>query len=433
MSTDTPQAPPIADATVRGTAVLKPRRARPFFARHPWVLDSAIKRIDSVDPSIAAVGAVGPDVNAAGSKSSPLDGGVVDVTTSRGEFVGRGIYNGRSRIRIRLYAFDQEQQLDEAFWHDRLKTAIDGRRALGLLDADDGAARLVFSEADGLSGLIVDRYADCLVVQPTSLACAARLDMLVAHLRELLTPRAIVLKIDATLARLEGFQLDAVTLHGELPTEPLLINEHGIRYRVDLATGQKTGAYLDQRDNHRQAAQYLSGRRVLDMFCYTGGFALSASKLGGAASVVAIDSSRKAIETAEANAELNGVDNIEFRVGSGFETLDALVDAGEQFDAVVLDPPKFASGRRKVDEALRAYHRINQQAVKLLPPGGILITCSCSGSVTPDDFTAMLAGVSQRTKRDIQILESRGASPDHPIRVSCLENEYLKCFICRVG
>jgi 23S rRNA (cytosine1962-C5)-methyltransferase len=430
LTTDTPHAPPIATASVRATAVLKPRRARPFFARHPWVLDSAIKRVDPVAQDVAPVA---QRVAPVAPETGTLDGAVVDVTTSRGEFIGRGIYNGRSRIRIRLYTFQQDQQLDEAFWLDRLKTAIDGRRTLGLLAADDGAARLVFSEADGLSGLIVDQYADCLVVQPTALACAARLDMFVTHLRELLTPRAIVLRVDATLARLEGFELEAGTLQGELPADPLVISEHGIRYLVDLAGGQKTGAYLDQRDNHRQAAGYLDGRRVLDMFCYTGGFALSASILGGAASVVAVDSSRKAIQTAEANAQLNGARNIEFRVGNGFETLDALVNEGEQFDAVVLDPPKFASGRRKVEEALRAYHRINCQAVKLMAPGGILITCSCSGSVTPDDFTAMLAGVSQRTGRDIQILESRGAAPDHPIRVSCLENEYLKCFICRVG
>jgi 23S rRNA (cytosine1962-C5)-methyltransferase len=430
LSTDTPHAPPIADAAVRGTVVLKPRRARPFFARHPWVLDSAIKRVDVIDPE---AGAFGPDVGAVVTEASTLDGAVVDVTTSRGEFVGRGIFNGRSRIRIRLYTFEKDQQLDRTFWHHRLETAIDTRRSLGLPATADGAARLVFSEADGLSGLIVDRYADYLVVQPTALACATRLDMFIGHLTKLLDPRGIVLRADSTLARLEGFELEAGTLWGELPADPLVISEHGIRYYIDLEGGQKTGAYLDQRDNHRQAAQYLSGRRVLDMFCYTGGFALAASMLGKAASVVAVDSSRKAIETAEANARLNGIENIEFRVGSGFETLDGLVDGGEQFEAVVLDPPKFASGRHKLDDALRAYHRINRQAVRLLPPGGILVTCSCSGSVTPYDFVAMLAGVSQRTGRDIQILESRGASPDHPIRVSCLENEYLKCFICRVG
>lgn len=427
LSTDVQQPNVIADEAVRATAVLKPRRARPFFARHPWVLDSAIERIEGIADE-AASGA-----RAGGSRATPLDGAVVDVTTSRGEFVGRGIYNGRSRIRIRLYTFDQHESLDEAFWHDRLSTAVALRRDLGLPESADGAARLVYSEADGLSGLIVDQYADYLVVQPTALACAARLDLLTRQLSELIAPRGIMLRVDQALCRLEGVELEPGVLSGDAPSEPLVIREHGIGYHIDLAAGHKTGAYLDQRENRRQAAQYLHDRRVLDMFCYTGGFALAASLLGGAQSVVAVDSSRKAIEVARANAELNGAGNIDFRVGSGFETLDALVSEGERFDAVVLDPPKFAAGRRKLDDALRAYHRINRQAVRLLPPGGILVTCSCSGSVTPDDFLAMLAGVSQQTGRDIQVLESRGAAPDHPIRVSCLENEYLKCFICRVG
>ncbi|MEZ6069814.1 MAG: class I SAM-dependent rRNA methyltransferase [Pirellulales bacterium] len=354
------------------------------------------------------------------------------MTTSRGEFVGRGIYNSRSRIRIRLYTFDPDEALDEHFWRGRLESAIDTRRLCGLPETSDGAARLVFSEADGLSGLIVDRYADYLVVHPTALACASRLDLLVEHLTDLTSPRGVVLRVDSALSQLEGCELSGDLLWGEAPEGPLVIREHGIGYQVDLTGGQKTGAYLDQRDNRRQSARYMAERRVLDIFCYTGGFALSASMLGSAASVLAVDSSRKAIETARANSQLNGVGNVEFEVGSGFETLDRLVGSGERFDAVVLDPPKFASGRRKLDDALRAYHRLNRQAVSLLPPGGVLVTCSCSGSVTPDDFLAMLAGVSQQTGRDIQVLESRGASPDHPVRVSCLENEYLKCFICRV-
>jgi 23S rRNA (cytosine1962-C5)-methyltransferase len=213
----------------------------------------------------------------------------------------------------------------------------------------------------------------------------------------------------------------------------VFIEEHGLRYGVDLLAGQKTGFYLDQRENRRAASAYLRGRQVLDLFCYSGGFSLTASRLGAAREVLGVDTSEKAVALARANAELNGVTNALFEQGDGFQVLDDFLAAGRRFDAIVLDPPKFTRTRQSVNDALRAYHRLNRVAADLLNPDGILVTCSCSGSVTREDFLQMLAVVAQKCGRDIQVLEQRGASPDHPVSATCPESEYLKCFICRVA
>jgi 23S rRNA (cytosine1962-C5)-methyltransferase len=217
----------------------------------------------------------------------------------------------------------------------------------------------------------------------------------------------------------------------ESPTS-VVIAEHGIRYNVDISAGHKTGWYLDQRENRAAAARYLRGARVLDLFCYSGGFSLAAVLLGQAREVLGIDSSTKAVDSARLNAELNGVVSARFERQDCFDALDAQVAAGERYDAVILDPPKFTRSRKTLDEALRAYHRINRLAVELLVPGGILVTCSCSGSVTREDFFDMLSGVAQKSRRTVQVLEQRGAAPDHPVSTACPETEYLKCFICRV-
>ncbi|MDZ4821758.1 MAG: class I SAM-dependent rRNA methyltransferase [Planctomycetota bacterium] len=390
-------------------AILKPRKARPFFGRHPWVLDSAIDRI---------VGEV-------------ANGQIVDLLTEKGKFIARGIYNSHSRIRVRLYTWSPSEPLDDAFWRRKLEAAVDFRRELGFLEPSD-ACRVVFSEADGLSGLIVDRYGDYLAIQPTALAIATRLDVIVPILVELLRPHGVLIRNERGLPGLEGIDLPEGPYWGAAPDGPIFITENGIRFGVDLTTGQKTGFYVDQRNNHRVAASYLMDRRVLDMFCYSGGFALTESILGGAREILAVDSSEKAIALARGNAELNGVSNMHFETGDAFEVLDRLLNERQRFGAVILDPPKFARSRANLDDALAAYHRINRTAVTLLEPGGIMVTCSCSGHVSREDFLHMLAGVAQRTERTIQVLEQRGPSPDHPVSATCLETEYLKCFICRV-
>ena len=392
------------------TIVLKPKRARPFFGRHPWVLDSAVLRVDG----------------------APADGAVVDLATHDGQFVGRGLWNSTSRLRVRLYAFDAATKLDDALWQARIEAAVGLRRTLGL-DDPAGATRLVNSEGDDLSGLIVDRYGDYLAVQVTALAMASRLDTICDTLQTLVAPRGILLRgAERGLAKLEGLHLADRLVRGSAPAGPIFVHEHGLRFGVDLAEGQKTGYYLDQRDNRHAAARYARGRRVLDMFCYSGGFSVAAAVNGRAASVLAVDSSAKAATLAKANADLNGAANVVVETADAFEKLDALLAAGERFGMVVLDPPKFARSRASLDDALRAYHRINRAALGLLEPGGILVTCSCSGSVSRDDFLQMLAGVAQRGRRPIQLLECRGAAPDHPVSASCLEGEYLKCVIARV-
>jgi 23S rRNA (cytosine1962-C5)-methyltransferase len=442
----------IAPTHAAARVVLKSRKALPFYGRHPWVLASAV---DRVEPT-----------SVASEHLLDLDGQTVDLLNEKRKFIARGLYNSQSRICVRLYTWSPEDPLDEVFFRRKLQQAIELRRQLGYeaTPRSDSAARLVFSEADGISGLVVDRYGDCLVVQPTSLGIVQRLESIVGILQDLLQPRAIVLRLDKTTAKLEGIrgrdreempagqfpeeeettvrqrtnELEANLpiadgqVWGELPAGPLLIREHGLAYEVDLHAGQKTGFYLDQRENRLAAAKYFRGRRVLDMFCYTGGFAMTAAALGGAREVLGIDGSKRAIAQAHRNAELNDLPNVRFDCGDGFQTLDALIEQGEKFDAVILDPPKFARGRGGANQALMAYHRLNRAAVELLVGGGILLTCSCTGGVSREDFLLMLSGVAQKSRRGIRVLEQRGAAPDHPVSATCLETEYLKCMICEI-
>lgn len=389
--------------------VLKPRKLTPFLHRHPWVLDSAIARIHG----------------------RPADGEEVDLVADGGQWVARGLFNSRSRIRVRLYSWTPGEALSDPFWRSRLETAFALRLALGY-DDPQGACRLVFSEADGLSGLIVDRFAGHLVVQPTALGTALRLPMLTAVLRELADPLSISVRTDTAIATREGIDVPPGVIHGAIPPEPIEIREHGLWYAVQLGGGQKTGFYLDQRENRRRAADFLRGGRILDMCCYSGGFGLAALRLGQAVDVVGVDTSAAAVEVARGNAGRNGITGARFETGDCFRWLEDCAATGPRFTGVVLDPPKFARSRSQVPEALRAYHRLNRLAIQLLEPNGILVTCSCSGSVLPEDFANMLLGVATKTGRSIQVLEQRGAAPDHPLNLACPETDYLKCFICRV-
>ena len=402
-------------ATTNAEVRLKPRKAQPFFCRHPWVRDTAIAALSGQVAS----------------------GDVVELVSDAGEWIARGIINTHSRIRVRLYTWNRDEALDDDFWLKRIGTALALRQGLGY-DNPQGACRLINSEADGLSGLIVDRYADHLVLQPTSLALGNRLGVIAAALDEHVSPASISVHVDEATAKLEGIaQTDLLSLVESAtgkttrPAEHVDIDEYGITFRVPIAHGQKTGFYLDQRENRRAAAGLMAGRKVLDVCTYSGGFALAALH-AGAASAVGIDGSEAASSLAKDNAALNGLNQAEFQVADCFDDLARRVKANEQFDAVILDPPKFAAGRRNIDAALRAYHRLNSDAVKLLSPGGILVTCCCSGSVDAHDFFEMLFGVAQKSKRDIQVLSQRGAAPDHPVSVTCRESSYLKCFICRV-
>jgi 23S rRNA (cytosine1962-C5)-methyltransferase len=390
---------------------LKPRRALPFFSHHPWVFAGAIEGIEG----------------------EPPPGGEVALYSSDGQFIAAGLYNPASQIRVRLYSWTEGQPLDTELWASRLDSAIALRQSIyGPFEAEN-ACRLVFSEADGLSGLVVDRYGDWLLVQFTALGLWQRRDLIFDLLESRLKPRGIWLRTEKGMRESERLELTDGLARGEEPPRPLFIAENGLRFGVDVVQGHKTGFYLDQRENRIAAARYMSGHRVLDLFCYTGAFGIAALKQGSARSVHAVDASEHALALARANAELNEVSSaMQFEKSEVFEALERLAAAGEKFDTVILDPPKMTRHRAGLPKALRGYHSLNELALAVLKPGGILVTCSCSGLVGRDDFVAMLGAVSQRTGRPIQILESRGQAPDHPISVHCLESGYLKCYICRV-
>jgi 23S rRNA (cytosine1962-C5)-methyltransferase len=389
--------------------VLLPRRARPFFSRHPWVYPGAIARIEG----------------------EPADGQEVELISDGGNFVARGLFNSQSKLRVRLYSWVPDVALDEAFFRERVESAVRLRESVLELCGHGRACRLIFSEGDGLSGMTVDRYDQWLVVQFTSLGLAQRREMLTKILRERMQPLGILLLTERGIGKLEGLELQDGPLWGEVPVEPITVDEDGLRFLVDVTEGQKTGFYLDQCDNRRAVARYAKGRHVLDAFCYTGGFGLYAAR-AGASAVVGVDVSEPALALARANAERNGLSGISLVRKDVFKQMDALVDAGERFGLVVLDPPKFARARNAIEEALRGYRRLQSQALKLLEPGGILVVSCCSGLIEMSMLEDLLAQLAVEGGREIQILERRGQAADHPVAVTCLESGYLKLVICRV-
>lgn len=388
---------------------LKPSRHFPFLARHPWVHAHAM----------------------ADDGRQLQCGQVVDIVDHDGNWIARGVINPKSRLRVRLYAFDEDIRIDEALFCDRIDQAITRRRLKDGGNKPD-AERVVFSESDLLSGLVVDRYADCLGVQFTFAGLLRWRDAILAHLKTQLDAECIMVRVDAKTAKHEGIEPIDEWYQDTSPDGAVAYQMNGLQLSVNLHSGQKTGGYLDQRDNHAVVAKYLQGRRVLDVCCYTGGFGLVAAK-HGATEVRGIDSSQPALDAARAAAKANEVNNIDFIKEDCFDALKRLGEEGQKFDAVVLDPPRFAGSRHQTDSAIRAYRRLNSLALDLLPPGGILVTCSCSGRVSRADFLNMLLDVGRRRRRDIVILESRGPASDHPVAVSCPESNYLKCIIAHVS
>jgi len=388
--------------------ILKSKRAQPFFAHHPWVFAGAIDRLEG----------------------EPADGAEVDVHSFAGHFIARGFYNSQSKIRVRLYSWNPNQALDRDFFRNQLEKAIRFRELIGLRGPGKGC-RLVFSEADGLSGCTIDEYSGWLGVQFTSLGIAQRREMIADVLDELIQPQGIYMRTEKGVGKLEGIDIRDGILRGQPPTDDLIIDENGVRFRVHLPEGQKTGFYLDQRDNHLAAAHLSRGRSVLDAFCYSGGFGLHAAR-AGAASVECVDSSENALALARSNAELNQLTGIEFVKADVFAHLQARVEEGRKYGVVILDPPKFARSRSSIPEAIRGYRRLQTLGMKLLEPNGILITCCCSGLVTSDILEDLLAQIAVHEKREVQILAKSGQAPDHPVSATCLETAYLKCFISRV-
>lgn len=392
------------------TVVLQKRRALPFFSHHPWVFAGAIDRIDG----------------------DAQPGDEVIVRSDKGEFIGRGLYNPASQIRVRLYGWDESRSLDPNFWTERIDQALALReRLFGDSDARR-ACRLIFSEGDHLSGLTVDRYGDWLLVQWTSLALAVRQELILDVLQQRLQPRGIWLRTERGIGDAEGLDVTDGLVRGDAPERPLFIQENGLRFGVDVVEGHKTGFYFDQRDNRAAVAKYAARRNVLDAFCYTGGFGIAAAGLGDATQVTCVDSSAPAIETARANAELNQLTaKMEFVRSDVAPYLEQAAADGKRFGMIVLDPPKMARTRGGINRAVKGYLRLNRLALEALEPGGILATCSCSGLVDREAFLDVLARAALDAGRTLQLLEVRGQASDHPVSAHCRESSYLKCVIAR--
>ena len=382
-----------------GRAVLKGKGAARARVGHPWIYRSDV-------------------VEAEGEA-----GDIVRVTDRAGRFLGHAFYNPNSEITLRIVTHEDEE-INEVWFRARIEKALVYRESLGM-DAD--AYRLVHSEADGLPGLIVDRYGEHLVLQIGSAAIEKRLDWILAALQNLLTSAGVLLRGDAASRKREGLEVGIRVLSGEIP-DLIVAREGPIRYEARLKTGQKTGSFLDQRENHEAAARYARGaEKVLDVFSYAGGFALHAAR--AANSVEAVDSSGGALDAARRNAELNGLDNITFTRASAFDLLRERSDGGELYDAVILDPPAFAKARREIPKATRAYKEINLRAMKLLAPGGTLVTCSCSYHFSRELMEDTLRTAAADAGRTMRIREWRGQSSDHPEVLTIPETRYLKCAI----
>ena len=393
------------------TITLKPGREKSVRNRHPWLFSGAIQRIDR----------------------DAADGDSVDVHSNGGQWLARGYLNRRSQIHVRLFSWNAAEAIDEDFWRGRLQRAMAGRAALAA-DPHTNAYRLVHAESDGLPGLVVDRYGDWLVVQCLTLGIERVKPLLARLLVELCQPGGIVERSDVDVRQKEGLRPALGMLHGQAPTGPIEIMEHGQRFLVDLLSGQKTGFYLDQRENRRRVAAYCQGGSVLNAFSYSGGFAVYALA-AGAQHVINLDSSLEALELAERNLALNGFDpdaQAEGVAGDVFQVLRDWRAAGERFDVIILDPPKFAHSQQQVDRAARAYKDINLLAMQLLQPGGVLATFSCSGLVSADLFQKIVFGASVDSGRDVQVVERLSQGPDHPVLLNFPEGEYLKGLVCRV-
>lgn len=390
---------------------LKPGREKSVHNRHPWIFSGAIQRI----------------------AGHPADGDVVQVQAADGSFLAYGYLNRQSQITIRLLSWNRDEAIDAEFFRRRLQRAIAGRADLRRDQVSTNAYRLVHAESDLLPGLIVDYYAGYLSVQILTLGIERWKEMLIRLLVELLDPRGIVERSDVDVREKEGLPETVGLLTGESPPDWLEIREHGLRFWVDLLRGQKTGFYLDQRENRAAVARYAAGRAMLNAFSFSGGFGIYAAA-AGANPITNVDASSEALAQAEANFRLNGLEDrdIELVEGDVFQVLRQFREAGRQFDLVVLDPPKFAYRRDQVERACRGYKDINMMAMQLLRPDGILATFSCSGLVTADLFQKVVFSAAVDAQRDVQILEPRAQAPDHPVLLSFPEGAYLKGLICRV-
>jgi len=387
---------------------LKPGREKSLLRRHPWVFSGAVDRVQGE-----------PDIGAS-----------VAVLGADGRWLATAAYSPRSQIRARVWTWSRETQIDAAFFRDRIHAALARRREVAA--GEGNGRRLVHGEADGLPGVVADRYAGVVVLQLTSAGAEHWRDAIVTALADATECALVFERSDVEVRTLEGLAPRSGVLRGALPTAPVEISELGVRYLVDVVAGQKTGFYLDQRENRQRIRGLAQDRDVLNGFCYTGGFTLAALA-GGARSVLSVDSSGPAIAIGRQCVALNGFesDRAEWLEADVFQALRKLRDQGRRFGLIVLDPPKFAPTAAHAEKASRAYKDINLWALRLLEPEGLLATFSCSGGVGADLFQKIVAGAAQDAGVDAQIIDRLHAASDHPALLSFPEGEYLKGLLLR--
>jgi 23S rRNA (cytosine1962-C5)-methyltransferase len=380
-----------------GRLVLTPKGFSWFQKGHPWIFRNDLERIDAAAP-----------------------GSLVTLEKKNGEFLAQGFYSDRSKIAFRLVT-RSPGAIDQSFWERRIEKAWQYRQTAV---AETDAYRLFYGESDGIPSLIIDRYGQHLVIQTLSQGAENLLPIFAGILDQLFHPSSIVLRNDLSVRELEGLPREKKVILGEPPSR-VQVTEGGIRYLVDLWGGQKTGAYLDQRENRQAASRLLQGR-VLDAFCYQGLFALHAARK--ASRVIAVDSSPEALEHARENGRLNGFTNIEFHRENVFDLLKKEAAEGEHYDGIILDPPAFAKRKENIAGATKGYRELNLRALRLLKPGGILVTSSCSYNLSESDFLDILKECMKDSGNMVRIIEKRTQGADHPIILSFPESYYLKCF-----
>jgi 23S rRNA (cytosine1962-C5)-methyltransferase len=387
--------------------ILNPGREKSILRRHPWIFSGAVQRVEG----------------------DPMLGATVDVLSAAGEFLAQASFSPHSQIRGRIWTFDH-QEIGKEFFREKMKSSLQARNILSI-EADTNALRLVHAESDGLPGLIVDRYDEVLILQSLTAGSEFWKETLADLLLEATGLRTIYERSDADVRELEGLPRIVGPLRGPAPASRLAIQESGLKFIVDIEHGHKTGFYLDQRNNREQVRQLARGRDVLNCFCYTGGFGVYAMA-GGAKAVVSVDTSADALAIGRENYALNGLTSggSEWIEADVFQMLRKFRDQDRSFDMIILDPPKFASTSARVEKAARAYKDINLLAFKLLRPGGILVTFSCSGGVDAALFQKIVASAALDAGVDALIMEHLSQGPDHPIALNFPEGSYLKGLVC---
>lgn len=384
---------------------LKKGEEKRILAGHLWIFNNEIEIVSDLEEN----------------------GEIVEVLDFKGNFVARGYYNKHSLISVRILTKDKERQIDKTFLLEKINQAYQYRKKIY---PELSSYRVIYSEGDLLPGLMVDKYEDFLSVQILTLGMEKLKPLVLEILEEILGPEGIILKNDSAFREMEGLKKEIQKIKGKFDA-PVMIDENHIKFYVDLIGGQKSGFFLDQRENRILASALSKGRKVLDCFCYTGGFALSAA-LGGANEVLGVDESESAIKLAEENAKLNNLSNVIFQKQEVFDFSRKLNSKAEKFDMIILDPPAFVKSKEKLKEGIKGYKEINLQAMKLLNPGGILVSCSCSYQLSKEEFLNMIKSAASDSGKVFRIIKELTQAPDHPILLSMPETQYLKGVILEV-